>query len=181
LQRLKFKAPDEGVRLLRELWEILRRKQGCSLSRLYHSARDDSQWLHYSEWSSLTELAGARREAARSPLNRRLHSTLSSSSERAFEPFGPVQSVHGVNFAAGPAAVLINFLEEMEDPEAALKFLAESPGHISHILMHEVGKSKTLACLAHFDSEEHARQAAHSVAEEPSIIDFKPAAEWFVA
>jgi hypothetical protein len=180
LQRLKFKAPDEGVRLARELWEILRRKQGCTLSRLYHATKDDASWLHYSEWSSLTELAGARREAARSPLNRRLHSTLSSSSERAFEPFGPVQSAHGVNFAAGPAAVLIDFLEEMEEPEAALKFLAEAPGHIEHILMHEVGKSQTLVCFAHFDTAEHAEQAAHAVREEPSVRDFKPTAALFL-
>jgi hypothetical protein len=162
------------------LWEILRRKQGCSLTRLYHAPKDEAQWLNYSEWSSLTELAGARREAARSPLNRRLHSTLASSSERAFQPFGPVQSVHGVNFGSAPAALLIHFLEEMEQPQGALSFLTEAAGHIEHILMHEVGKPKTLACFAHFDNEEHARQAADALHEEPSLRDFKPSPELFL-
>jgi hypothetical protein len=168
------------VRLARELWEILRRKKGCTLSRLYRSAKDDALWLAYSEWSSLGELAGARREAARSPLNRRLHSTLGASSERAFEPFGPVHSVHGVNFASAPAAMLIDFEGEIEQPEEALAFLAQAPGYISHILMHEVGKSGTLACLAHFDRADHAGQAAQTMAEKEALREFKPAAELFL-
>ncbi len=179
LQRLQFASP-EGVRLVRELWEILRRKQGCTLSRLYRSPTDEASWLAYSEWNSLTELAGARREAARSPLNRRLHSALKASSERAFEPFGPVRSTHGINFASAPVAVVIDFLEEMEQPEAALNFLAEAPGYISHILMHEVGKSKTLLCFAHFDTMHHAEQVAHGLAQQPTVRDFKPAAELFM-
>jgi hypothetical protein len=178
LQRLQFTSPD-GVRLARELWEILRRKKGCTLSRLYRSAQDDALWLAYSEWNSLGELAGARREAARSPLNRRLHSMLASSSERAYEPFGPVRSTHGVNFASAPVAMLINFLDGMEEPETALAFLAEAPGYISHILMHEVGKAETLACLAHFDTAQHAEQAAHTLGEQSTLKDFKPVAELF--
>jgi quinol monooxygenase YgiN len=179
LQRLQFASP-EGVRLARELWEILRHKQGCTLSRLYRSPADDAAWLAYSEWNSLAELAGARREAARSPLNRRLHSTLKASSERAYEPFGPVHSAHGINFASAPVAVVIDFLEEMEQAEAALGFLAEAPGYISHILMHEVGKAKSLLCMAHFDTVHHAEQVAHTLGEQPTIRDFKPAAELFM-
>jgi hypothetical protein len=180
LQRLHFTSPEEGVRLARESWEILRRKKGCTLSRLYRSAHDDAMWLAYSEWTSLGELAGARREAARSPLNRRLHSMLASSSERAYEPFGPVRSTHGVNFASAPVAMLINFLDGMEEPETALGFLAEAPGYISHILMHEVGKSGTLACLAHFDTMPHAEQAVQTLGEQTTVRDFKPAAELLV-
>ncbi len=127
LQRLHFSSP-EGIRLARELWEILRHKKGCRLSRLYRAANDESLWLAYSEWESLGELAGARREAARSPLNRRLHSMLKASSERAYEPFGPVQSTHGINFAAGPAAMLINFLEEMDEPKPHSLFLPKRRG-----------------------------------------------------
>jgi quinol monooxygenase YgiN len=179
LQRLQFSSP-EGVRLARELWEILRRKKGCTLSRLYRCTQDDALWLAYSEWTSLGELAGARREAARSPLNRRLHSMLAASSERAYEPFGPVRSTHGINFASAPVAMLINFLEEMEQPEAALAFVGEAPGYISHILMHEVGKSRTLACLAHFDTVHHAEHVAQTLAEQPTVRDFKPAAELFM-
>lgn len=176
---MQFTA-TEGVRLARELWEILRRKQGCTLSRLYRSPQDETAWLAYSEWSSLGALAGARREAARSPLNRRLHSMLKASSERAYEPFGPVHSAHGINFASAPVAAVIDFLEEMEQPEAALAFLAEAPGYISHILMHEVGKAKTLLCFAHFDTVHHAEQAAHALAEQPTVRDFKPVAELFM-
>jgi quinol monooxygenase YgiN len=178
LQRLHFSA-SEGVRLARELWEILRRKKGCTLSRLYRAAHDDSLWLAYSEWNSLAELAGARRELARSPLNRRLHSMLKASSERAFEPFGPVQSTHGIGFGASPCAILINFLEEMEEPEAALAVLTEAPGYLSHILLHEVGKSKTLACFAHFDNQEHAEEVRSGLAQQPALRDFQPVAELF--
>ncbi len=176
---MQFAAPG-AVRLARELWEILRRKQGCTLSRLYRSPADEASWLAYSEWNSLAELAGARREAARSPLNRRLHAALKASSERAYEPFGAVRSAHGINFASAPVAVVIDFLEEMEQPEAALGFLAEAPGYLSHILMHEVGKSKTLLCLAHFDTVHNAEQVAHALAEQPAVRDFKPAAELFM-
>lgn len=167
------------MRLARELWEILRRKKGCTLSRLYRSAQDDAQWLAYSEWATLGELAGARREAARSPLNRRLHTMLASSSERAYEPFGPVRSTHGVNFASAPVAILINFLEGIEEPETALASLAEAPGYISHILMHEVSKPESLTCLAHFDTAENAQHAADQLSEQPTLKDFKPAAELF--
>ena len=100
------------------------------MSRLYHSLNDESLWLAYSEWDTLTELAGARREAPRSPLNRRLHSMLQASSERAFEPFGPLRSTHGINFANAPTAMLINLTGELEEPEAALAFLTEAPGYI---------------------------------------------------
>lgn len=177
---MQFASP-EGVRLARELWEILRRKRGCTLSRLYRSAKNEALWLAYSEWNSLAELAGARREAARSPLNRRLHALLESSSERAYEPFGAVRSVHGVSFASGPVAMLINFLEEMEEPEAALKFLTEATGYISHILMHEVGKSRTLACFAHFDNLDHAEHVARTLGEQPTVRDFNPSTELFMA
>lgn len=146
---------------------------------MYRSSHDETRWLAYSEWDSLTELAGARREAARSPLNRRLHSTLKSSSERAFEPFGPVHSTHGVNFAAAPAAMLISFAGEVEEPEAALAFLTEAPGYISHIMMHEVGKPKTVVCLTHFENLQHAEQAAQKLAEEPTVRNFQPVAELF--
>ena len=136
--------------------------------------------MAYSEWDNLTDLAGARREAARSPLNRRLHSMLQSSSERAYEPFGPVRSTHGINFATAPTAMLINFLEEMDEPEAALGFLTEAPGYISHILMHEVGKPKTLVCFAHFENLHDAQQAAHALREQATVRDFQPVAELFV-
>jgi quinol monooxygenase YgiN len=175
---LQFTAPD-GVRLARELWEILRRKKGCILSRLYRSTTDEPLWLAYSEWDSLAELAGARREAARSPLNRRLHALLASSSERAYEPFGPVHSTRGVSFAGAPAAMLINFMVEMDESEAALAFLAEAPGYISHILMHEVGKSRTLACFAHFDTVEHADAIRDKLQSQPTLADFQPIAELF--
>jgi quinol monooxygenase YgiN len=179
LQRLHFTSQD-GVRLAREFWEILRRKKGCKLSRLYRSANDEALWLAYSEWDSLTDLAGARREAARSALNRRLHTLLKASSERAYEPFGPVHSTHGVNFAAAPTAMLVNFLEEMDEPEAALNFMAEAAGHISHILLHEVGKSKTLACFAHFDTLHHAEEMRLVLSQQPALQDFQPVAELFM-
>jgi len=168
------------VRLARELWEILRRKKGCTLNRLYRCADNDRLWLAYSEWNSLAELAGARREAARSPLNRRLHSMLQSSSERAYEPFGAVRSAHGINFASAPAALLISFLEEMEDAEAALGFVAQAPGYISHIMLHEVGKARGLLCFAHFDARENAESVCRGVAQQAALRDFGPAAELFV-
>jgi hypothetical protein len=162
------------------LWEILRRKKGCKLNRLYRSSQDDARWLAYSEWDSLAELAGARREIARSPLNRRLHSLLASSSERAYEPFGPVHSVQGVNFASAPAALLINFAGESENPEESLCFIAEQPGYISHILMHEVGGSTALICLAHFDTMDNAGHCARRIADQPALRDAQAAVELFL-
>jgi hypothetical protein len=179
LQRMQFSSSD-GLRLAREMWEILRRKKSCTLSRMYRAARDESLWLVYSEWQSLAELAGARRETARSPLNRRLHSMLSSSSERAFEPFGPVHSIQGINFAAAPAAMLIDFLKEMEEPEGALSFLGEADGHISHVLMHEVNKPKSVACFAHFETLHQAEAVAQALTQQSSLQDFNPVTELFL-
>jgi quinol monooxygenase YgiN len=179
LQRLQFSSP-EAIRLVREMWEILRRKKGCTLNRLYRSSQEDQRWLAYSEWTSLAELAGARREAARSPLNRRLHSMLAASSERAFEPFGAVRSVQGVNFAAAPAALLIEASAEMEQPEAAFNVLAEQPGYISHVLMHQVGNAAALACLAHFDCAENAGKCARQLPDLRSLRDLKASAELYL-
>jgi quinol monooxygenase YgiN len=179
LQRLQFSSP-EAIRLVREMWEILRRKKGCTLNRLYRSPQDDLRWLAYSEWSSLAELAGARRETARSPLNRRLHSMLAASSERAYEPFGAVRSVHGVNFASAPAALLIESSGELEQPETAFDVLAEQPGYISHVLMNEVGNAATLACLAHFDCAENAGNCARQLPELEPLRDLNPSAELYL-
>jgi len=77
--------------------------------------------------------------------------------------------------------MLINFLEDMEEPEAALSFLNEAPGYISHILLHEVGKSRTLACFAHFDNVDHAEPVARGLGEQPTVRDFNPSAELFLA
>jgi hypothetical protein len=46
--------------------------------------------------------------------------------------------------------------------------------------MHEVGKSKTLLCFAHFDTVRNAEYVAHTLAEQPTVRDFKPAAELFM-
>jgi quinol monooxygenase YgiN len=179
LQRLQFKS-SEGIRLARELWEILRRKKACTLNRIYRSPDDDARWLVYSEWESLAELAGARRELARSSLNRRLHSLLVSSSERAYEPFGPVQSVHGVNFASAPAAMLVRLSGELENPEEVLSFVAEQPGYISHILMHEVGSAAAPACFAHFDTADNARHCARQIEEHAALRELNPSVDLFL-
>lgn len=138
------------------------------------------RWMAYSEWSSLAELAGARREVARSPLNRRLHSMLGSSSERAYEPFGAVRSVHGVNFASAPVALLISVGGEMENPEEAFGFLSEQPGHLSHILMHEVNNPAATVCLAHFESADCASNCARLLTDQPVLRELQPSTEQFV-
>ena len=148
------------------------------LTRLYRSRTDDALWLAYSEWDNLVELAGARRELARSPLNRRLHSMLVSSSERAFEPFGPVRSIRGVIPSA--AALLVSFEQgDPEDPQAALDFLTNEHGHVLHLLMREVASAKRLTCLAHFDNLEHAQAVLETLADRPSVREFQPVAEVF--
>lgn len=181
LQRLQFapKREDEGVRLCRELWEILRRKKGCLTHRLYRAEGKEGLWLVCSEWESLAELAGARRELARSPLYRRLHSMLSASSERAYEPFGAVRSSRG---AGGVQAMLvIDFETAPDDAEKALDFLREAPGYLAHIEMRQAGESATLRCIALFGSQQDAASCAQALAAHPTLHDFGPSAELFLA
>lgn len=181
LQRLQFEREraDEGLRLCRELWEILRRKKGCITHRLYHAEDDDRLWLVCSEWESLAELAGARRELARSPLYRRLHATLDGSSERAYEPFGAVRSSRGAGGVQ--AALVIDFETQPDNPEEALAFLREAPGQLAHIPMLEVAGGRTLRCVALFSSHEDAAACAQALAIHPALRDCGPSAALFVA
>ena len=183
LQRLELKpeSADEAIRLVRELWEILRRKQGCTVHRLYRSAAVRSRWLAYSEWQSLPLLGGARRELARSPLYRRMHSMLTESSERAYEPFGAALTTRGIGFGPETTALLIRFDEGPEEPERTLAFLKESAGYVSHITMRELGDPKVLVCFAHFDGAANAAAAAAAVAGREQFRNHPPAVETYAA
>lgn len=183
LQRLEVKpeSADEALRLIRELWEILRRKQGCVAHRLYHAPSDRLHWLAYSEWQSLPQLSGARRELARSPLYRRLHSMLSQSSERANEPFGSVLSTHGVSFGPDTAALIVRFEKGPEEPVQALSFMAELTGYISHITMRELGAAEALVCLVHFDSAANAAAAESAIREREALRALSPDIETYAA
>ncbi len=165
LQLLGFKAgsESEGIRLTREFWEILRRKPGCAAHRLYRPADGASNWLVYSEWRSIAELGGARRELARAPIYRRIHSMIRDSSERAYEPFGAVQSIAGAS--ATPASVLIAVPADSQTPEDSLAFLSELAGHRYHLLMREVTGAKEIRCLAGFADEAAARVAIGTIKE----------------
>lgn len=183
LQRLEAKPEnaDEAIRLVRELWEILRRKQGCVVHRLYRSASERLRWLAYSEWQSLPQLSGARRELARSPLYRRMHSMLASSSERVNEPFGPVLSIHGIGFGPETAALLIRFEQSPEEPAQAIGFIRELSGYVSHITMREVGAPDALVCLAHFDSAANAAAAESAIREREPLRGLSPSVEIYAA
>ncbi len=183
LQRLELKpeSADEAIRLFRELWEILRRKQGCTVYRLYHASAGRVRWLAYSEWQSLPLLGGARRELTRSSLYRRMHSMLTESSERAYEPFGPALTTRGIGFGPETAALLIRFDEGPEEPERALAFLKDSAGYVSHITMRELGDPKALVCFAHFDGAANADAAAAAITGNEQFRDRPPAIETYAA
>ena len=182
LQRLELKSEsaDEALRMVRELWEILRRKQGCTAHRLYHAQNDRSRWLVYSEWQSMPQLSGARRELARSPIYRKMHSMLAQSSERANEPFGPVLSVHGVSFGAATTALIIRFEQAPENPVEAMSFVQELQGYLSHITMHELGSPDALVCLVHFGSAADAAAAEGALRERESLRVLSPSIEIYV-
>jgi quinol monooxygenase YgiN len=183
LQRLEVKpdSADEALRLLRELWEILRRKQGCVVHRLYHSPDDRSRWLAYSEWQSLPQLSGARRELARSPLYRKMHSMLAQSSERVHEPFGAVLSTHGVSFGPETTAVVARFEKSPDEPAHALEFLQELSGYVSHITMRELGAPEVLVCVAHFDSGANAAAAESAIKDRDTLTKLSPTVETYAA
>lgn len=178
LQRLEFKPErlDEGVRLCRELWEILRRKKGCTLNRLYRSQTDSNAWLACSEWTSLAELAGARRELARSPLYRRFHGMLNRVGERAYEPFGAVHSGQGSN--AAQALLLIGFGKAPENAAEALDFFRQCPGYLSHIMLREVANHDAVSSLVYFSAVEQAQAGAQSL---EAVMAYQPAVELFLA
>jgi quinol monooxygenase YgiN len=170
LQRLELKADkaDEAVRMARELWQILGRKQSCTLHHLYRSQKDKHRWLAYSEWRSLNELGGARKELARSPIYRRFHSMLERSSERAYEPVGAARSLHGANFSAEPWALMVEFGSAPENPEHALDFIKEIEGYGAHLIATEVGGTDVLVAIAHFDDQSKAEAAKSKIeAHEP--------------
>jgi quinol monooxygenase YgiN len=183
LQRLELKpeSADEAIRLVRELWEIIRRKQGCAAHRLYRAPGDRLRWMAYSEWQSLAQLSGARRELARSPLYRRMHSMLANSSERVHEPFGPVFSIHGVSFGPETTAIVVRFEKAPDDPADAMAFVRELTGYASHITMRELGAPDALVCLAHFDSAANAAAAESTIRERESIRALSPAVETYSA
>jgi quinol monooxygenase YgiN len=181
LQRLEVKpeSADEAIRLVRELWEILRRKQGCVVHRLYRAPGERLRWLGYSEWQSLPQLSGARRELARSPLYRRMHSMLAQSNERAHEPFGPVLSIHGVSFGPETAALIIRFEQSPDEPAQAMAFVRELAGYVSHITMRELGAPDALVCLAHFDSAANAAAAVSAISEREPLRALSPSVETY--
>jgi quinol monooxygenase YgiN len=183
LQRLELKpeSADEALRTVRELWEILRRKQGCTANRLYHAPDDRSRWLAYSEWQSMPQLNGARRELARSPIYRRMHSMLAQSSERAHEPFGAVLSVHGVSFGPETTALIIRFEQGPEHPAEAMAFVQELQGYLSHITMHEMGSPDALVCLAHFDNAANAAAAESAMREREPLRALSLSIETYVS
>src|SRR5579875_1312396 len=178
LQRLEFRPEhlDEGVRQCRELWEILRRKKGCVLHRLFHAQADRLSWLAYSECNSLAELAGARRELARSPLYRRFHARLSRASERAYEAFGAVRSSQGSNSAQ--ALVLITFAQAPANGAEAMEFVRQAPGYLSHLMLHEVANQSAVSCLVYFAEAAQAQACAQALAP---VAAFEPAAELYLA
>ncbi len=181
LQRLELQAvhADEAVRQVRELWEILRRKPGCIVHRLYRSTRERLSRLAYSEWQSLPELGGARRELARSPMYRRLHSMLAASSERAYEPFGPVLTIRGLNFTPQTTALLLRFERAPAEPERALALLRDLSGYASHLMMRELGEGEVMVCLAHFDSPDSAAAAAAALGAHEPLRDCRPEVETY--
>jgi|GEM_PF-6321293 hypothetical protein len=169
---------DEGVRLWRELSEILRRKNGCQFQRLYRG-QDEQVWLACSEWTSLAELGGARRELARSPLYRRLHATLELASERAYQPFGSVQSSRGAG--AAQALIVITLAQWAEDGEERIRLLSDLIGHLNHVLMRAIAEPGQVYCLAQFASAGAASEAVGMLSQAPGLQPLQPSFELFVS
>jgi len=180
LQRLRFKTEhlDEGVRLWRELSEILRHKKSCQFQRLYRG-QDEQVWLACSEWESLADLGGARRELARSPLYRRLHAMLELSSERAYQPFGPVQSSRGAGTTQ--ALVVVALAQWTDEGEEKIRRLNDLTGHLNHVLMRAVGEPGQVCCLAQFASAEDADGAIVVLAQTPELQPLQPSFELFMS
>lgn len=181
IQRLESKPEsiEDAVRATRELWQILRRKQGCVVHHLYRSVAEPARWLAYSEWTSLPELGGARKELARSPLYRRQHSALKSASERAYEPFGAIHTLKGNGAEATVLVIAVD--PSPESPEEAMAFLKDLPGYRAHVLMRKVGDENEVACVASFTSADDARAAAAAVAKQEPLLGYKHGVEMYRA
>ena len=146
----------------------MRRKKGCVVHHFY-KAGDAGGWLVYSEWQSLNELGGARRELARSPLYRKLHALLERSGERAFEPYGGTRSLRGAAMTSSPAALLVEMKADPEKAEIALDALKQIEGYASHVVMRQVGQTDVVAGFVTFASEEAAAKVKKEVAKAEGV------------
>jgi quinol monooxygenase YgiN len=150
-------AAAEWLQHAHEAWEILRRKQGYVIHRLYGGIQEPQQRLLYSEWESKKALDGARQYLQSTPLMRRARSALTAPPQRlVVELVGPITSTKGLALPADAIAVRATTrfsgdaatwrLEE----EQLWKALAAHPAHLSHVLFRGFDDASVAGAFSHW-------------------------------
>ncbi len=155
-------ATAERVQCEREMWQILRRKQGHVAQRLYRRADAPHLWLAYGEWESKRILDGVRQQLQATPLFRRAQATLAGPAERTIvELVGPITSTKGLDLPEGAVAV-VSTMQVAASPapspplrtreDAAWQHLAKQPGYLTHLLFRGFHDPSRLGALSHWSS-----------------------------
>jgi len=150
-------AEAEWLRAEHEAWQILRRKPGYVAHHLYQAVHAPQQRLVYSEWESTKALDGAGHFIQGTPLARRGRAAIDAVPERLLvELVGPVTSTKGLDLPqAAIAATAVAQLPEAatgaQESHATLgKFLANQPGHITHVLFRGFNDPTLMGVFSHW-------------------------------
>jgi heme-degrading monooxygenase HmoA len=143
-----------------ETWQILRRKPGYVVHRLYQTGPDDRQRLVYSEWDSKKALDGARHFLQGTPLARRARAALAASPELlTVELVGPVTSTKGIDLPEHACAATVLARLPVASPTASDrlaqlgKSLASQTGHITNVLFRGYDNPALLGALSHWQDD----------------------------
>jgi heme-degrading monooxygenase HmoA len=151
-------AEAEWLRDEHESWQILRRKPGYVVHRLYQAKDEPQQRLVYSEWESKKALDGARQLLQSTPLARRTRAVLVAVPERlVVELVGPVTSTKGL--ALPDTAVAVTAVARLSAATSSAheqhgqlgKNLASQPGHITHVLFHGFDDPALVGAFSHWE------------------------------
>ncbi len=176
-------APEherDHATVLREMWGILRRKQGYIVHRIYQHAEEPLIWLVYAEWESRQAANGARQRLQETPLFRRARSTITGTSIRSFlELSGAVTSTKGLDLDQGAVAVLDHARRTALDTgwrdieQAFWKQAEAQTGYLAHVTFRGIDDERTVGALSHWISDsayEAANQQLASTAQGRAFI-----------
>jgi quinol monooxygenase YgiN len=157
----------------REMWEILRRKQGYVTHRRYCREDASNIWLLYSEWESKRMADGARQLLQATPLYRRGQTMLIEPASRlSVELIGTATSTKGLELsdeaiaAVWRARIRVAQSAVRAAEEAWWKLLAAQSGHLNHVLFRIFDDPLELGAMSHWESRaafEDAIAASRSV------------------
>lgn len=153
----------------REIWQILRRKQGYVTHRIYQDLKEPRQLLVYSEWESKKALDGARQHLQGTPLMRRARAALSAAPPRLIvEIGGPVTSTKGLALPDGAVAarVLIHLVSNGDkwhgQEEKLWRTLSNQTGHLASIVFRGFEEPLLVGSFSHWvDADAFERARVH--------------------